>query len=166
MLAPRASLAPLWDCARPSRLLRAAGGPPPLFCSDALARLASERPRDEHSRRLCPAGGDLGGCSALRSSVEAAEAKPRLWLCGHIHEGRGAARVRFGERLRSARPPSSGGGAAPLPAAEATLRERRGAEGGAGAAAPESTVVVNAASANSGMAKRLLHGATVVTLLT
>ena len=114
---------------------------------------------------MCPAGGDLGGCSALRSSVEAAEAKPRLWLCGHIHEGRGAARVRFGERLRSARP-RSGGGAAPLPAAEATLRERRGAEGGAGAAAPESTVVVNAASANSGMAKRLLHGATVVTLLT
>ena len=89
-----------------------------------------------------------------------AEEKPRLWLCGHIHEGRGAVRHRF-------EPPG-----ALAPRAHELAHE--GGEGGggaagegaAGAAEPGATVVVNAASANSGMARQLLHGAIVVTLMT
>lgn len=71
--------------------------------------------------------GELAGCTTLRTAVESSPHKPRLWLCGHIHESRGAVRCRFG-------------------------------------ALPDATVVVNAASANSGVARKLLHGATVVTL--
>ena len=71
--------------------------------------------------------GALGGCATLRTAVESSPHKPRLWLCGHIHESRGAVRHRFG-------------------------------------GLPDATVVVNAASANSGVARKLLHGATVVTL--
>jgi hypothetical protein len=41
--------------------------------------------------------GQHAGCNALRSKVERAIAEaPRLWLCGHIHEGRGSANVKFG----------------------------------------------------------------------
>ena len=62
--------------------------------------------------------------------------KPRLWLCGHIHEAAGAAeRVRFG------------GG-------------RRGGRG-----AVPSTMVVNAANANDGYASRLVTLPTVIDLV-
>ena len=87
--------------------------------------------------------GDLGGCSVLRASVERAETKPRLWLCGHIHEGRGAVRHRF-------EPP----GAYVPPARE--LASDDGGQLGEGALELGTTVVVNAASANSGMAPRQL----------
>mmetsp|Transcript_1842 Transcript_1842/g.2578 ORF Transcript_1842/g.2578 Transcript_1842/m.2578 type:complete len:573 (+) Transcript_1842:124-1842(+) len=41
--------------------------------------------------------GNRAGCKALRSSVEQMKGgPPRLWLCGHIHEGRGLERVKFG----------------------------------------------------------------------
>lgn len=102
--------------------------------------------------------GDLGGCSVLRALVERAEEKPRLWLCGHIHEGRGAVRHRF-------EPP----GAYAPPAREQTIGDSEGAVGAAavepGYIEPGTTVVVNAASANSGMARQLLHGATVVDVM-
>ena len=42
-------------------------------------------------------GGKRAGSRCLRSAVERAVAAPRLWLCGHIHEGAGAERVRFGK---------------------------------------------------------------------
>jgi len=43
--------------------------------------------------------GDRAGSSALRGAVERWTAPPpRVWLCGHIHEGRGCERVRFGGR--------------------------------------------------------------------
>ena len=76
-------------------------------------------------RDRCLRGTHVGSAS-LRSAVESMPAKPRLWLCGHIHEASGAAeRVRFG------------GGR------------------GRGALAP-STLVCNAANANDGYATRLV----------
>jgi len=75
--------------------------------------------------------GDLGGCAKLRHAVERSVNKPRLWLCGHIHEARGATRHRFG----------------------------------ADPDGPVTTLVVNVASANEGVASRLEYGATVVTLM-
>ena len=71
--------------------------------------------------------GERAGSSYLYNLVQRAERKPALWLCGHIHEDRGAASVVF--------------------------------EGGENA-----TVVVNAANANSGIARRLVHGAVVIDL--
>lgn len=78
--------------------------------------------------------GEHGGSTYLRALVQRAAVKPKLWLCGHIHESRGAACVRFG----------GGGG---------TADER---------AAP--TVVVNASNANAGIARRCEHGAIVIDL--
>ena len=41
--------------------------------------------------------GQHAGCNALRSKVERMIAgAPRLWLCGHIHEGRGSMNMKFG----------------------------------------------------------------------
>lgn len=45
-------------------------------------------------RDVCLRGGHVGS-AALRGAVERTPSKPRLWLCGHIHEGTGAERVRF-----------------------------------------------------------------------
>ena len=42
--------------------------------------------------------GEDAGDDSLRSAVRRSREKPRLWLFGHIHEGAGAARVRFGVR--------------------------------------------------------------------
>jgi len=68
------------------------------------------------------------GSVPLRTCVESSQAKPALWLCGHIHEGRGAVQHAF-----SARPPRPG----------TTI---------------DSTWVVNAANANSGKANRVVNG--------
>ena len=85
-------------------------------------------------RDRCLRGTHVGSAS-LRSAVERMPAKPRLWLCGHIHEASGAAeRVRFG------------GGR------------------GRGAPAP-STLVCNAANANDGYATRLVTVPTVIDLV-
>ena len=35
------------------------------------------------------------GSQVLRHAVETSKTKPRCWLCGHIHEGRGASREIF-----------------------------------------------------------------------
>jgi len=72
--------------------------------------------------------GEHGGSPYLRALMSRAAVKPALWICGHIHEARGAAVVHFG----------------------------RGGH--------ERTVVLNAANANSGIARRLVHGAVVVDL--
>ena len=61
------------------------------------------------------------GDESLRKAVRRLSVKPRLWLCGHIHEAAGAARIRFGKGV-------------------------------------EATTVVNAANANPGRARRLIHG--------
>jgi len=71
--------------------------------------------------------GAHAGSSYLRKLVERAEVKPALWLCGHIHEDRGIARVCFGDEQQP-------------------------------------TVVVNAANANPGIARRLVQGALVIDL--
>ena len=42
--------------------------------------------------------GEDAGDDSLRKAVKDARDKPRVWLFGHIHEGAGAARVRFGAR--------------------------------------------------------------------
>ena len=65
----------------------------------------------------------------LRGAVERASGRPRLWLCGHIHESSGAELTRF--------------------------RSRRG---GRDAGTVCSTLVANAANANPGLAKRLVSG--------
>ena len=72
--------------------------------------------------------GSHAGSSYLRKLVQKAAPaeRPALWLCGHIHEDRGAVSVGWGD-----------GDAA-------------------------RTVVVNAANANPGIARRLVHGALVI----
>lgn len=75
------------------------------------------------------------GSVSLRSCVESSQTKPALWLCGHIHEGRGAVRHTFSDR-----PPRPG----------TTIR---------------STLVVNAANANSGKANRVVNGPILVDLV-
>jgi Icc-related predicted phosphoesterase len=71
--------------------------------------------------------GQHAGSDCLRKAVEKGATKPRVWLCGHIHEAAGAERVRFGRGVPA-------------------------------------TVVVNAANANPGLAKRLVLGPVVVDL--
>ena len=77
------------------------------------------------------------GSVPLRSCVEASADKPALWLCGHIHEGRGATRHVFTMK------------AAPQP----------------GRPTPDSTVVVNAATANEGKARVLVNGPVLIDLV-
>ena len=72
--------------------------------------------------------GTRAGSRALREAVVSAETKPRAWLCGHIHEGRGLAREMF--------------------------------DRGESECAP--TLVVNAANANVGKARRLVTGAVLI----
>ena len=79
------------------------------------------------------------GSLTLRHAVESSlYLPPAVWLCGHIHEGRGAVWHSFG----------SGSG----------LHS-------AAAAAAASTVVVNAANANAGKAKRVTTGPIVLDLV-
>ena len=72
------------------------------------------------------------GSVSLRTCVESSQTKPALWLCGHIHEGRGAILHTFSDR-----PPRPG----------TTIG---------------STLVVNAANANSGKANRVVNGPILV----
>ena len=71
--------------------------------------------------------GECAGSVYLRTLVQKAAEKPALWLCGHIHEDRGGARVRFG-----------------------------------GVDDERVTVVVNAANANHGIARRCVRGPIVI----
>lgn len=75
--------------------------------------------------------GFSAGSSLLRNIVSNAKTKPRVWLCGHIHEGRGILRTFFHTN--------------PDEDEES-----------------KSTVVINAANANSGKANRLVSGAVVI----
>lgn len=81
--------------------------------------------------------GFSAGSLYLRELVEHAEEKPRLWLCGHIHESRGVTTQQF----------HPGGG------------ENGGNEEESNGA---STMVINASNANSGRANRLVSGAVLV----
>ena len=76
------------------------------------------------------------GSQTLRACVEASADKPSLWLCGHIHEGRGATRQVFTQK--NARP-----GQAPV----------------------DATYVVNAATANEGKARVLVNGPVLIDLV-
>ena len=80
--------------------------------------------------------GKHAGSATLRKGVERMASKsrspPMLWLCGHIHEARGALRYDF--------------------------------SGGTSVSSPAETLIVNAAQANSGMARRLDHGPLVLQL--
>lgn len=67
------------------------------------------------------------GSLTLRHAVESSDVPPALWLCGHIHEGRGAVWHSFSSSA--------------------------------------STVVVNAANANSGKARRVVTGPVVIDLV-
>lgn len=82
--------------------------------------------------------GFSAGSAYLRDLVERAEDKPRLWLCGHIHESRGVISRHF-------RP----GGIQMNPDDKEDDREA-------------STMVINASNANSGRANRLVTGAVIV----
>jgi Icc-related predicted phosphoesterase len=73
------------------------------------------------------------GSLPLRSCVESSADKPALWLCGHIHEGRGATRHVFS--TTSPRP---------------------------GATIVDSTLVINAATANEGKARVLVNGPVLI----
>ena len=76
--------------------------------------------------------GFSAGSAYLRELVEHAEHKPRLWLCGHIHESRGVISKHF--------------------------HPERGHVDDIDA----STMVINASNANSGKANRLVSGAVLV----
>lgn len=63
----------------------------PMFCDI----LASHSPPNKILDKCY--NGANAGCAALRTKVERMIAgPPYLWLCGHIHEGRGAEKVPFG----------------------------------------------------------------------
>lgn len=83
--------------------------------------------------------GFSAGSLHLRKMVERAEVKPRLWLCGHIHEGRGVMSRRFH------RSEFVGGGNENCDEDDC-----------------EETMVINASNANSGRANRIVSGAVVV----
>ena len=91
----------------------------------------------------CYSGG-FGGSKQLRGAVEDALVRPRLWLCGHIHEGRGHAPDAFGAGSAIDAPRDGPLELSVSPAAPGTL-------------------VVNCATANSGRAARLVSGAALVT---
>mmetsp|Transcript_6861 Transcript_6861/g.14091 ORF Transcript_6861/g.14091 Transcript_6861/m.14091 type:complete len:1018 (+) Transcript_6861:102-3155(+) len=77
--------------------------------------------------------GFSAGSSFLRNVVECAQEKPRLWLCGHIHEGRGVMKYHFAKNDE-----------------DGIRREE------------SPTIVINAANANTGRANRLVSGAVIV----
>ena len=79
--------------------------------------------------------GFSAGSLYLRELVEHAEHKPRLWLCGHIHESRGVKQFYPANRRN--------GGSDNIIDASTTM-------------------VINASNANSGKANRLVSGAVVV----
>ena len=81
--------------------------------------------------------GFSAGSSYLRELVEHAQHKPRLWLCGHIHESRGVLEKHF----------------------YSANRKNKGSNNGFDTA---TTMVINASNANSGKANRLVSGAVVV----
>jgi Icc-related predicted phosphoesterase len=63
----------------------------PMFCDILASHSPPHRVLDK-----CYNGVNAG-CSSLRTKVERMVAgPPHLWLCGHIHEGRGAEKVAFG----------------------------------------------------------------------
>jgi hypothetical protein len=74
------------------------------------------------------------GSSILKSLVDNAKEKPRLWLSGHIHESRGVVHKSFGLRHEEEY--------------DESIHQR--------------TIVVNAANANSGKANRLVEGAVII----
>lgn len=82
--------------------------------------------------------GFSAGSHYLKELVEHSEDKPRLWLCGHIHESRGV-------QTKAFQPMNQQNG-------EKSDEEDNDA----------STMVINASNANSGRANRLVSGAVVV----
>lgn len=63
----------------------------PMFCDILASHSPPHRVLDK-----CHNGVNAG-CSSLRAKVERMIAgPPHLWLCGHIHEGRGAEKLAFG----------------------------------------------------------------------
>lgn len=81
--------------------------------------------------------GFSAGSTHLRELVEHAAQKPRLWLCGHIHESRGVMTRKFGWNINGDTSEEAKEDAAP-------------------------TMVINASNANSGRANRIVSGAVVV----
>lgn len=76
--------------------------------------------------------GFSAGSFHLKDLVERAENKPRMWLCGHIHESRGILSHKFQP------------------------------DGADNEDECEATIVINASNANSGRANRIVSGAVVV----
>jgi Icc-related predicted phosphoesterase len=76
--------------------------------------------------------GFTAGSQFLRNLADNAKHKPRLWLCGHIHEGRGILTKTFSSNADEESDES------------------------------KSTIVINAANANSGKANRLVSGAVLI----
>ena len=102
---------------------------------------------------LCYSGKHAGS-SALRKGVErmvtknsggpGAHSAPSLWLCGHIHESRGAIRHSFAQHNNDNK---------------GSTTNHQYHDGG-----DRETLVVNVANANCGIAKRLDHGPVVLEL--
>ena len=109
-------------------------------------------------------GGVRAGSDSLRRAVETSDTKPRLWLCGHIHEGRGAARESFVSKAVNARVTTTGRGRVRKKTSSKEEETKREDDGGTTSTTttPASTLVVNAANANFGKANRLVAGSVLV----
>lgn len=113
----------------------------PESCDVVVSHVPPRGIRDEVRNHLGGGGGVKRreanvGCRNLRRAVERMSSgdrgPPALWLCGHIHEGRGSSRHTFGYD---------------------------------GDDHETTTLIVNAANANPGLATHLPHGPTVVALV-
>jgi len=101
----------------------------PCTTCDILA--THEPPRNILDKCL---DGEFAGSSALRIAVDNMRGmKPKFWVCGHIHEGRGAVRTTFGTKNNN----------------NNNNQQRE-------------TLVINAANANPGRAEQIVYGPVVV----
>ena len=116
----------------------------PSWC-DVLA--SHEPPRGILDKCI---SGRRAGNPNLRTAVETMEGDPpKVWFCGHIHEGRGYERVTFGTRGKMK--PTQ-----PYPPIDHTKKKRLIPK------QRRETLVMNAANANPGRALHLIHGPLIV----
>jgi len=131
--------------------------------------------------------GQRAGSTTLRRRVERSPYKPALWLCGHIHEGRGVTSHNFvpqqhEEESYSSSSSSSSSIVSKSKRHKAKLllsqRQRRAMlttknhdisnnndNDNATMGVQQSTLVVNAASANEGKARSLVNGPVLIDLI-
>ena len=91
------------------------------------------------------------GCGRLRSRFAAWAAPPRLWCFGHVHESYGAERAVLRKPSKGATDGSGGDAATDPPTAGGRAADA------ATSWAPSTTLCLNVANANDGMAKRVQY---------